>query len=450
MLDKFNDDPSFIALVKSNIGEVLVEQKKYQEAEKWLLESLQMGREQKNNRQLYLSNMIYGRLQSNLKHFDLAEKHFKEADSFLAIGGEKTVSVQLFEAWGNMLFKSNQPELARKKLLECINLSDQTQYRNYAWKAYGTLAEIELSKENTIKGIDYLKTARQEVEKIKNKITGSEAKKIFSSDESIVELYQKMVVQLKKEGKIEEALVFMEKANAENIKLRLNSGSVTYNDANANDAIAKEKELRKQQSLFDSEIAKEKAKPEQLQHIEQIAQWEKMRSVTSGQYKAYVNELKVKYPILPEFKTVDPADLMSQRRNIPPEVAVISYLVTEQEMSVFVVRKDTIFIKDIPIDRLLMQQKIKIFYSKQARSSKSTRDVRGGKITGGTANPEGKENKNQLASELYALLIGPLIKDIGDKKLVAIVPSGFLCFVPFDALMYKEADGSSHYFGEQK
>lgn len=450
MLEKFNDDPSFMALVKSNIGEVLVDQKKYKEAEKWLLESLRMGTEQKNNRQLYLSNLIYGRLQSNRQNYALAEKHFKTADSLLALGGEKTVTIQLLEAWGRMLVNNQQTDLAEKKLTECIILSDQIQYRNYAWKAYGTLAEIELSKNNTAKGIDYLKTAIQEVEKIKSKITDSEAKKIFSSDESIVELYQKMVVQLKKAGKIEEALVYMEKANAENIRIRLNSGNVTYDDTATNEAIAKEKALRKQQSLFDSEIAKEKAKPEPLQHKEQIAQWEKMRSVTSGQYKAYVNELKVKYPNLPEFKTVDPADFMSQRRNIPPEVAVISYLVTEQEMSVFVVMKDTIFIKDIPINRLLMQQKIKTFYSMQARSSRSARDARGGKMTGGTVNPEGKENKNQLASELYDLLIGPLIKDIGDKKLIAIVPSGFLCFVPFDALMYKDADGSSHYFGEQK
>jgi len=80
------------------------------------------------------------------------------------------------------------------------------------------------------------------------------------------------VVYLKKQGRAEEALVYMEKANAENIKLRLNSDEIVYNDAAKNDAIEKEKDLRKQQALYETEIAKEKAKPEQLQHKEQIAQ----------------------------------------------------------------------------------------------------------------------------------------------------------------------------------
>ena len=450
MLAKFNDDPTFIALVKSNIGEVLVDQKKNKEAEKWLIESLQMGKDQKNNRQLYLSNMIYGRLQSNMKNYQVAEKHFRTADSLLIKGGEKTVMIQLLEAWGRMLFNSNQPVLAEKKLLECIQLSDQTQYRNYAWKAYGTLADMQLAGNKINEGIVYMKAAIGEVEKIQSKISGTDAKKIFLNDESVVELYQKMVVYLKKQGRVEEALVYMEKANAENIKLRLNSNEIVYNDAAKNNAIEKEKELRKQQALYDTEIAKEKAKPEQLQHKEQIAQWEKMRSITAENYKAYVNELKVKYPGLPAFKTVDPADFMAQRRKIPSDVAVISYLVTDKELSVFVVMKDTIFIKDIPVDRALLQQKIKNFYALYARSSKAARDIRGGKVSGGSTTTVNKEDKNQLAAELYDVLVAPVMADIKNKQRVAIVPSGFLCFVPFDALMKKEGDGSMVYFGEQK
>lgn len=450
MLDRFKDDPGFMALVKSNIGEVYVDQKKYKEADKWLMESLTMAYQQKNNRQLYISNLIYGRLQTLLRNYPLAEKHFRVADSALAKGGEKTLMIQLLEAWGQMLYKNNQPAEAEKKLLECIRLSDQTQYRNYAWKAYSTLGDIQMINKKNQEGIQYLKTAIQEVEKIKNKITGAEAKKIFSSDESVVELYQKMVVQLKKEGRVEEALVYMEKANAENVKLRLNSGDITYEDAAANEALNKEKELRKQQTLYENQIATEKAKPEMLQHKEQIAQWEKMRSITAEQYKSYVNELKVKYPNLQAFKTVDPAEFMSQRRRIPADVAVVSYLVTDHELSVFVVMKDTIFIKDIPVDRQLLQQKIRNFYALHARSGRAARDVRGGKLTASTNVPAPKEDKAQLATDLYDVLVAPLLSDLKNKQRVAIVPSGFLCFVPFDALAKRGANGSLVYFGEEK
>lgn len=449
LLKKLNDDPAFIAIVKANIGEVLVDQKKYKEAEKWLVESLDMARSQRNNRQLASSSLIYGRLLTGTQQYAQAEKYFSLSDSILKIGMEKTSKIQLLESWGKMLFLNNRTDLAKEKLKECVSLSEAIQYTNYSWKAYSTLADIEMNTGNADQGLKYLKSAVQEVERIKTKITGNEARKIFSNDQSIVELYQKMVVWLKKQGRTEEALVYMEKANEENIRLRLNNDEVTYDNAETNNALAKEKDLRKQQALYDNQIAAEKAKPDALQHKEQIAQWEKMRSVTAEQYKSYVNELKTKYPNLQAFKTVDPAEFMSQRRRIPADVAVVSYLVTDQEMSVFVVMKDTVFIKDIPLDKNLLQQKIRSFYTLHARSAKSAQDIRGGKLSS-SGNEPVKEDRKQLAQDLYEVLIKPVIRDIESKQRVAIVPSGFLCFVPFDALMYKAGDGSLKYFAEQK
>lgn len=449
LLKKFNDDPAFLALVKANIGEVMVDQGKNKEAEKWLLESLEMSRAQKNNRQLASTAMIYGRLLTNLKQYAQAEKYFITSDSLLKIGVEKIAQIQLLESWGKMMFFNKQAEQAKSKLMQCVAMSDSIQYTNYAWKAYSTLADIEISGGNAGKGIQYLQSAIREVEKIKSKITGAEARKIFINDQSIVELYKKMVVILKKQGKGEEALVYMEKANEENIRLRLNNDDVTYDNAETNNALAKEKDLRKQQAIYDNQIAAEKAKPEALQHKEQIAQWEKMRSVTAEQYKSYVNQLKAKYPNLQAFKTVDPTDFMTQRRRIPADVAVVSYLVTDEEMSVFVVMKDTIFIKDIPLNKNLLQEKIRNFYTLHARSAKSAREIRGGKLSN-SGNEPVKEDRKQLAQDLYDVLITPVISDLQGKQRVAIVPSGFLCFVPFDALMYKSQDGSLKYFSEQK
>lgn len=450
MLEKNNDDPVFQALIQSNIGEVLLDQKKFAESEKYLVRSLQMGVKQKNTRQLYLSHMIYGRLLSEQKKYDLAIANYTSADSILAKGGEKKSKVQLLESWGRTLYLQGKAGPSSEKLLECIALSKAIQYYKYSWKAYSTLADIRFAEGREAEGILFMDSSIREVEKIKTKISGAGARKIFASDDSIVELYKKMIVYLKKQGRVQEALVYMEKANAENVNLRLNSDDITYTDAGANEAAQKEKELRRQQAIYDTRIAAEKAKPENLQHKEQIAQLEKMRSITAEQYKSYVNELKVKYPNLQAFKTVDPTEFIAQRRKIPQDVAVVSYLVTETEMSVFVVMKDTLFIKDIPVDKNRLQQKIRNFYAQHARSGKSVRDARGGKLGGNGTPPVVKEDKNVMAEELYDILVAPLMGDLKNKDRVAIVPSGLLCFVPFDALIKKDKDGSITYFGEQK
>ncbi len=56
-----------------------------------------------------------------------------------------------------------------------------------------------------------------------------------------------------------------------NANIRLNADAVTYTDPAANEAVAKSKELQTTDHHRRS-IAKEKAKPEEFQHKEQIVQ----------------------------------------------------------------------------------------------------------------------------------------------------------------------------------
>lgn len=452
MLDKNNDDPAFQALIKSNIGEVYVDLKKYDTAYKWLKESVDMAFAQKNNREVYISYTILGRLYSEKGEYEKATACFIAADSALKVGGEKKLQVQLLESWGRMLYKQKKFDDAKIKLSNSIELSNAIGYKKYAWKSLSTLADISFEENKNQQGLDYLGKSILEIEQIKSKLTGKDATKIFASDESIVELYQKMIFYLKKQGKVQEALVYMEKANAENINIRLKADEAKYDDAATAAAAAKEKELRKQQAFYDAAIAKEKSKADNLQHKEQLAQLEQMRSVAAEQYQAYVTDLKIKYPNLQAFKKVDPAQFMAEREDIPEDVAVVSYLVTDQELSVFVVSTDTIFVKDIPLDRNKLQAKIRRFYEVQAKSTKSSNDVRGGKVSAGanTVAPPAPGEKDALAAELYSVLIGPLMQDLKSKDRIAIVPSGFLCFVPFDALLASNDNGKKTYFGEMK
>ena len=452
VLQIHNDDPSFMALLKGNFGEVFLEQKKYADADKWLSESLLMAQKQNNFRQIYQTSLTLARLKTSQKDIKTAEAHFKLADSMIRRTGEKPAMIELLATWGQLLYEDNRVETAEQKLNESVRLSKETGFKNFLWKAYATLGDIRIKEGRNAEGIELLKNAIQVVEEIKSKLTGGEeAKKIFASGESVIGLYQKMVVYLKKLGRSEDALVYMEKANTENVKLRMNTGDLTHSDAATKEAMLKEKELRSKEVNYEKEILEEKSKPENLQHKEKIGKLEEMRSVAASQYKAYVKDLKTRYPNLQAFKTVDPDEFMEQRRRIPVDVAVISYLVTEKEISVFVVMKDTIFIKDIPVDRKRLEEKISAFYKLNARTSLTSADERrGGKVGNDKSNHwQRVENRSDLASELYEILVAPVLPAMSNKSRVALVPSGFLSFIPFDALI-NNAGGKSVYFGEEK
>ena len=453
LLEIHKDDPSFMALLKGNIGEVYLEQKKYAEADKWLNESLAMAKKQENFRQIYQTSLTLARLKTITKDRKTAEHYFLVADTMIKRTGEKPSMIELLQSWGQLLYDDNRIEAAEQKLLESIRLSKETGFKNYQWKAHSTLGDIRIKQGKNDEGLAELKNAIQVVEEIKSKIVGGdEAKKIFSSGETVVDLYQKMVVYLKKMGRVEEALVYMEKANNENVKLRMNAGDLTYADAATNEAVLKEKELRSKEASYEKELLEEKSKPENLQHKEKIGKLEEMRSIAASQYKAYVKDLKARYPNLQAFKTVDPDEFMEQRRRIPADVAVISYLTTEKEISVFVVMKDTIFIKDIPIDRKRLEDKISAFYKLNARTSlTSAEERRGGKVGVDKAKATAvNENRIDLAAELYEILVGPVMPAISNKARVALVPSGFLSFIPFDALVNKKTNGAPVYFGAEK
>lgn len=452
LLQVHNDDPSFMALLKGNFGEVYLEQKKYIDADKWLGESLAMAKKQNNFRQVYQTSLVLARLKTITKDIKTAEEHFRVADTMIRRTGEKTAMIELLATWAQLLYDDNRVEIAEQKLQESIRLSKETGFKNFLWKAHSTLGDIKIKQGKNDEAIEHLKTAIAVVEEIKSKLTGGEeAKKIFASGESIVGLYQKMVVYLKKLGRVEDALVYMEKANTENVKLRMNAGDLTHADAATNEAVSKEKELRSKEATYEKEILEEKSKPENLQHKEKIGKLEEMRSIASNQYKAYVKDLKTRYPNLQAFKTVDPDEFMEQRRRIPSDVAVISYLVTEKEISLFVVMKDTIFIKDIPIDRKRLEDKISAFYKLNARTSLTSADERrGGKVGADkTRSATADENRHELAAELYDILVAPVMPAIATKARVALVPSGFLSFIPFDALVH-QVSGKPIYFGEEK
>ncbi|HEY8690190.1 MAG TPA: CHAT domain-containing tetratricopeptide repeat protein, partial [Chitinophagaceae bacterium] len=440
ILQKANDDKRFISLVKANIGEVYIYQKKYSEAEKWLSESLEIAKSIKNKSQVLSIDIILGRLKTITKEYAVAKTYFEDANKLVQETNEKLTAVLLEAEWGKWFYLNNDFINAEKHLQNCINLSQAMGFRTYIWKAYAGLAEIKAQQNNTTLAIAQLEKAIKVVEELKSSLTGGEeAKKIFASDESIVELYQRMAKYLKAVGRNDEALAFIEKSNIENINLRLK------NDDAIGNATVKEKKTEINQYV--KQTSEELAKPSEQQNKEKIARLEKMTTVAEADYQQFIIDLAKKYPGRTDLQQIDARQFKQERKYIPQDVALLSYLLTDHELSVFVVMKDTLLIKDIPIERKLLEEKINRFYKLSAYPP--TKDGRRGAVESEETGEKNILSLDQLSEELYDLLINPAKDAIANKKRIAIVPSGLLCFVPFQSLGTKSATGMN-YFGDEK
>ncbi|MBA2250260.1 MAG: CHAT domain-containing protein, partial [Chitinophagaceae bacterium] len=451
ILQQTNDDKRFISLVKGNIGEVYTGQKKYGDAEKWLKESLELARSIKSKKQIYETAMILARLKTATKDYAAAKGFFEEANALIIESDEKPAMVQLETDWGKWFYINKDFDNAEKHLQNCITISNSIGLRTYVWKAYATMADLKNEQNKTTDAVKQLEQAIKVVEELKARITGGEeAKKIFANDESVVDLYQKMATYLKKLGRNDEALAYIEKSNIENIKLQLKNDGGNFANAAEGLAAASAKEKKTEINQYEKQRSEELSKPAAQQNKEKIARLEKMTTVAEADYEKFIIDLAKKYPDRTDLQQIDVRAFTSEREFIPADVALLSYLVTNDELSIFIVMKDTLLIKDIPINKKLLEEKIKQFYNASTRPlAKSVALKRGA-----GADNEDKSSLpvdiSALSAELYNLLINPAKEAIAGKKRVAIVPSGLLCFVPFHSLSFKDQQGQVQYFGEEK
>jgi CHAT domain-containing protein len=153
-------------------------------------------------------------------------------------------------------------------------------------------------------------------------------------------------------------------------------------------------------------------------------------------------------PELKNHMSVSLRDLRSVRLELKPDVALLAYLLGEQELYIFVVTSDTLVAKVIELRRDTLDRNIDLMV-KLARNPTATFASVRRSGAAGQAPPEARPagDVRQQAALLYQWLIAPIKKELGNRKRLAIVPSGSLYFLPFQILA-ESADSAARTLGE--
>ena len=439
LLNKIGD-PALLRTLLINQGEVYIDKKEYATAKNLLDSALKLSQKAKDKRGIFITEWMLGRMELRLNNYAKALPHFELAMAGSLANNENFYNSAIQNDWAEALFELNKFDSAASHWNSGIKYSKINKSETYLWRHYSGLAKIALQKnDNTIARL-YLDSAINVVEGIKLRVSGGdEARKIFSSGESVLDLYQKMAKVLKNLGRNEEALLYMEKANVENINSRLSAD----NKSTKEDALA----LAKKQKLLsiEKETALELSKPAVRQSTEAIARLAVMQTIAEKDYLNFITDLAKKYPNRTDLQQIDAREFKKERAYIPDDVALLSYLITPNELSIFVVTKDSLLIKDIPVNKQMLENKIKDYYAALTKNSSSA--IRGNVKIGkkeGTA-----VSVDTLAVELYNILVEPALTYLNKQTKIAIIPSGFLSFVPFQALG-KPVNNAMQYFGNEK
>lgn len=428
---------SFSLMIVNNIGDTYQALKMYDEAKEWIDISLQMALETGNERRRLAAMRSRGRLKLDLNDVDGAIEDLQSAYDGNKINFEPEFHIEVGMTLGRAHLNLGRRDEARSFLEEAVSISNDIGSRRYLWEVFGYLADLELHAGNNAAALQYYRQAVEIIEYTRNRVAGGEeARKLFTSGQEKMQIYENIVSLLMQKGEIEEAMAYAVSANNENMMAQLQSGRQVSGDS----SIRQAQELRLYVEGIENNLTQQRARPAELRNNILIQELESMKRVAEEEYNAFVREVVARDENLTRHlaKTVNPEELRRHRRRIPAEVAVVQYLISPNALYIFIAGPDSVVAREIPVRKSDLDQKVLALYNQIKHRPSGTQRTIHRDVPVEIAQDADIEI---LIDELYQLLIAPIETHLEGKETLAIIPNGTLNMLPFQILMPYENRG---------
>ncbi|NUM31289.1 MAG: tetratricopeptide repeat protein [Bacteroidetes bacterium] len=442
IVKKMDPESDFVNLITINIGEVFVEQKKYDEGEKWLKKGLENSLKREDKRNKGIAYRILAKYNIEKKNYKEGEMQAFKAYEYIGDSGEIEQKTDNYNQIGRVKYELNDYKTAIEWFDKTIKTSEAVGFVKYLYQAYyySALAYDKLNRKDT--ALRRIKRSIEILEKITGNIAGgAEAKKLFTTGDLQQRMYEKIVEWLLEQGKIEEAITYLEKSNNEalNSKFKQLRGNKAEVNSETQKILSEAEEKQKSLEKINAELIKEKSKPEDQQKKDLIKKLEEFQQISQKEYNKFFKDLVKNNPKIQLYlsNSVNPEDFKEQRKNIAPDMGVLLYMMAEKNLYIFCATRDSVFAKVVKIDSKELSKKIMLAYNLVRNPTYLPTTRRGSKPvnTPKVDNPE--KVLNQTSAELYSILIEPLKKEIEGKKRLVIIPNGDLFYLPFHGLISK-------------
>lgn len=290
------------------------------------------------------------------------------------------------------------------------------------------------------------KEAVEMVEKnSENVYGGEEARKLYKKDSRKFDLYSKLISALAETNQVEEAWVYANKSNITGMKELLGGITKKSGDPKKDAAIQQAGQLVQQQNTIDNNIKNILAKPEAEQNKEQLQGYLAEKEIVGAKYIKFIEELKLKYKDINDYfgNNVDPIKFKKYKGELPADMAVVLYVVNENQLLTFTLTNEnlSIHITDLKTDfSKLIKQFTGLLKNKQAKTG--TGAIRTTRSELDDDDTTAKGSFTDCAATLYSYLISKIEPSIQGKQKLCIIPNGDLSKIPFQAIGKKMADSS--------
>lgn len=255
------------------------------------------------------------------------------------------------------------------------------------------------------------------------------------------DVYRYAIALAARMKKPETALTVMETHNSLSLREEFEKSDVNFKNAGKNGVVDEINNYKTEIKQLESGIQKQSAAAgaETGGGIEDMKKdlREKQR-----EYIKYVSELGRNNGELSALYKIEPVDLVKIRENIPEDMAVLYYLLGEDKLYIFYVRRDGLGFREVEVDSNTLKNNVSMLRNECSDPVKAagTRGLDPVKLEPADSQSKDIDRLKKISKKLYGLLIKPVENELSGITRIAIIPNGIFNFVPFQALMSDSGD----------
>jgi CHAT domain-containing protein len=284
------------------------------------------------------------------------------------------------------------------------------------WRAaYGRAQALELLGRQD-DAVASLREAVAQIEGVRSQLTEERFRASYREDKSHV--YVSIVQLLLKLGRPEEAFVYAEKLRARDYRETVTKGTPPIRDESARQA-----EVARGQRVAQLRLAleQERAKPADQQRRAALDLFSSELFEAERAYEGSISALRAAEPAYADARALKVSSSAEIRQQLPPDAALVEFLVADNAVSVFVIRQGGIEAKTVPVRSVDLHAKVELLRDLILRES-------------------GNDWRAPAAS-LHELLVAPIEQAgwLAGISHLYVVPHGILHYLPFAVLPHGAA-----------
>lgn len=438
------------------LGEISESRKEYKNALEYFMRAAALSEELGNKLAMGATHRRIGAVYASMNDGKKALEHFEKADRLARDLGSRSLLATISLGKSRALAVTKNWDQAIKETDQAMDLLKTIQVPGLTRLGYALRGQYQENKGNLVEAEANYRESVKLLESLREGAAGGEEGKL-SFEEATAPVYERLINILLRQGKVPEAMNYLERSRLKKFRDQFDQLKPTLSSKEEEQARQKEEKLMLEIGSVQELLNQELSKPKEQQNSARIEELERRLSARKQDYIEYVNDLREKFPELASLVSIQPDSLIDLQALLPPQAAIVQYLILNDRLFIFVVTGKTSIYKEVKVSQeelegkvdtlrgFLMDPQIPAMLGPLDPVSLKPQDQSRADLFDEWIQPLMK-----VSEELRGLLLQPVEAEIAPFAVLGIIPNGKLHLLPFQALGRKSPDGRFRFLIEEK